>query len=95
MGGGILFTILLEIGDYWMTQKGNHTWEIVIHYHQCPKCKQIIESRKKYEYTSGQYSKEVNCLHCGHHFNVTQPKKKRPISILGSEEPVEWDWSNN
>ncbi|MGZ3633372.1 MAG: hypothetical protein ACXWM7_03485 [Parachlamydiaceae bacterium] len=94
-GWGNTLPIPLEIRDYWIVQKGNHTSDIAIHYHQWPKCKQMIESRKKYAYTSSQYSKELNCLYCGHHFTGTQAKKKRPISIFSSEESVEWDWSNN
>lgn len=75
-----------------MAQKGSHTWELVHHYHLCPLCNRIIESRQDYIYRLGQYVKEIECPYCAHFFTLIQKKKLRPAPLFGSEEPVEWDW---
>lgn len=55
---------------------GNHTWDIVIEYCQCPYCGYIMEDRQKYEYRLGKYQKEVTCDRCKK--TVTLTKKTRP-----------------
>ena len=78
-----------------MTQKGSHTWDLVLRYHLCPKCKRIIESRKDYTYSSGKYVKDLNCTHCGHEFTLIQTRKSQSFPLFGSEQPIEWDWPSN
>lgn len=56
--------------------KGNHTWDIIIQYHRCPKCGVIMESRLDYEYRLGKYQKDLECERCGHRFTLT--KKTKP-----------------
>ncbi|NGX42675.1 MAG: hypothetical protein K940chlam7_00959 [Chlamydiae bacterium] len=53
-----------------MGQKGEHTWDIVIHYHRCPECGYIIESRQGFTFRAGKYQKEVVCDRCDHEFLV-------------------------
>lgn len=55
---------------------GNHTWDIVIEYLQCPQCGHIIEDRQKYEHRAGLYQKEVTCDRCKEKFTMT--KKIKP-----------------
>ena len=57
-------------------QKGNHTWDMIIQYHRCPKCGAIIESRFDFEYRLGKYVKDITCDKCNHCFTIT--KKIKP-----------------
>lgn len=75
-----------------MSQRGSHTWEIVHHYHLCPRCKRIVESRQDYRYILGRYIKELECPHCRHAFSLTQKKEARPAPLFGNEAAPEWDW---
>ena len=47
-----LFGFLFPL-SFWreeaMTQKGEHTWDLVVDYHRCPKCGYINESRVEYQ----------------------------------------------
>jgi len=67
-------------------QHGNHTWDLVITYHRCPKCGYIIENRDKYENQLGQLQKSLVCPLC--HENFTVIKKTRPSfgPLLGHHE---------
>ncbi len=56
-------------------QHGDHTWDIIIKYHRCPKCGTIIEDRFDYEYRLGKYQKDLFCEVCEHHFTVTKPTR--------------------
>lgn len=73
-----------------MTQKGSHTWDILIDYHLCPECKHIVENRQEYSLKSGQYVKEMKCPSCGHSFSVFKAKKPRWSLFAGSD--ADWDW---
>lgn len=75
-----------------MTQRGSHTWDMVIDYHLCPNCKRIIESRQNYLYTSGRCVKEIQCPYCEHAFSVSKDKKAHWSLFSGSDEVPEWDW---
>lgn len=75
-----------------MSQKGTHTWDMVIDYHACPSCGFIIESREKYEYKHKKYQKDLECNRCHHHFTVTKPSHVSFGPLLGEPQPVEWDW---
>jgi hypothetical protein len=55
-----------------MGQKGEHTWDLILHYHRCPQCSFIIESRVDFEYKNGSYSKDLSCDRCQYHFIATQ-----------------------
>lgn len=76
-----------------MTQKGTHTWDLVIDYHRCPKCGNIIESRDIYEYILGKYQKEIECDRCHHKFLVFKHTKPSFGPLIGDPQPPEMDWS--
>lgn len=75
-----------------MTQKGNHTWDIILDYHLCPNCKRIVENRQDYMLSSGQYVKEIKCPYCDHQFSCFKEKKARWSLFSGSDDAPEWDW---
>ena len=51
----------------------SHTYPLHVHYHRCPKCGKILESRKDYQYVLGKYVKQLRCTHCRHAFSETKP----------------------
>jgi hypothetical protein len=59
-------------------KNGTHTYDIVIDYHKCEKCGNIIESRKGYVYQLGKYIKEVQCDRCSHTMTLERP---HPVSF--------------
>lgn len=75
-----------------MSQEGEHTWDIVIDYHRCPKCGYILESRDKYQYRMGKYVKQLECERCHHQFMVTKSTEPRFGPLLGEPQPAEFDW---
>lgn len=75
-----------------MTNRSTHTWDIVIHYHRCPGCGYIIESRENYIYRMGKYQKDVVCNRCQRRFSVTKPVRPRFGPLLGTPHPPEFDW---
>lgn len=77
-----------------MSQRGNHTWDMVITYHLCPECGYINESRQKYEYLNGRYQKEAQCSRCHHAFTAVQPGTPSLGPILGDPQPVETEWGD-
>jgi hypothetical protein len=77
-----------------MGQKGEHTWDIIIQYHRCPKCGNIIESRQGYEYRQGKYRKEVSCDHCHQHFTVIKSSEPSIGPLLGDPQPIESEWGD-
>lgn len=77
-----------------MPQKGEHTWDVIVHYHCCPRCGFVMENREDYEYRFGKYEKDLECERCHHQF--TESKKVRPGfgPVFGEPTPVEWDWES-
>lgn len=76
-----------------MTQKGPHTWDLILHYHGCPHCKRIIESREDYHYQLGKYIKEVTCPYCKHEFTVLKATRPSFAPLFGEGDHAEMDWS--
>ncbi len=76
-----------------MTQKGTHTWDLIIQYHKCPKCGYIIESRKDFYYRLGKWVKDVSCERCGHQFLLERKTDLTFGPLIGSPQPPEVEWS--
>ena len=76
-----------------MGQKGEHTWDLILHYHRCPQCSFIIESRVDFEYLDGKYRKELSCDRCQHRFVVMKTVKPSFGPLIGEPQPKEMDWS--
>lgn len=76
-----------------MTQKGTHTWDIIIQYHRCPHCGNIIESRQDYEYQMGKWLKEVICDRCKKATCFESKIKPKFGPLIGTPQPPEFDWS--
>lgn len=75
-----------------MTQKGAHTWDLVVHYHRCPTCGFIIESRENYKYQLGKYIKQLECNRCHHYFTEIKQTTAKFGPLTGKPEPAEIDW---
>lgn len=75
-----------------MTQKGAHTWDLVIDYQRCPKCGFIIESREEFHYQMGSWVKEISCDRCGNVFTVTNNHKPTFGPLIGTPQPPEITW---
>ncbi len=75
-----------------MTQKGEHTWDLILQYHRCPKCGQIIESREDYRYQMGKWIKDVKCDRCGHQERLEKKVKLTFGPLIGTPEPPEVNW---
>jgi uncharacterized C2H2 Zn-finger protein len=52
--------------------RGPHTWPIVFHYHRCPECKKVLESRKPYETRRNRKELDLECPHCQAKFTVSE-----------------------
>ncbi len=76
-------------------QKGSHTWDLVLQYHQCPHCGWIIESREDYHYRLGHDVKDLVCSKCHHQFTLIKTRKPRFGPLFGTAEVAEWDWPEN
>jgi uncharacterized C2H2 Zn-finger protein len=68
-----------------MTQKGTHTWDLILHYHLCPHCGYIFESRADYQYRLGSYQKDLECPRCHTQFMVTRNRKHHFGPLLGGD----------
>lgn len=75
-----------------MTQKGEHTWDLVIDYQRCPKCGFINEDRQELHYEMGSWKKEINCGRCGNVFVVQDSQKLTFGPLLGRPQPPEVTW---
>lgn len=75
-----------------MTQKGEHTWDLVIDYQRCPQCGFIIESREGFQYRLGKWEKDVECPRCAHRFSVVSNRKVRFGPLIGAPEPRSFDY---
>lgn len=73
--------------------KGDHTWPLYVHYHACPKCGFIIESREDYRYVMGKYKKELQCPRCNNSFKEIKPTTPTFGPLIGTPQPSEFDWS--
>ncbi len=76
-----------------MSQKGTHTWDLILHYHACPKCGNIIESRTDYHYRLGKDVKDVECPQCHEQFTLFKSSTPHFGPLFGDNEVVEWDWN--
>lgn len=73
-------------------QAGTHTWDLTVHYHQCPSCKAIIESRDDYVYRLGSYIKEIECPYCEHAFTLKKRIKHKIGPFFGEGDTAEIEW---
>lgn len=76
-----------------MSQKGEHTWDLIQQYHRCPSCGHIIESREDYKYHAGKWTKTVRCDKCGHSFICEKKGKLTFGPLIGDPQPPEITWS--
>lgn len=77
-----------------MTQKGEHTWDLVIDYQRCPKCGFINEDRQEYHYEMGSWIKEIHCDRCSHVFAVQDNRTLTFGPLLGRPQPPEITWDD-
>lgn len=78
-----------------MTQKGSHTWDLVVDYHRCPKCGFITESRQSfYSDAEGKWSKKITCGRCDGQFVVNKARKPSFGPFTGDPQPIEIDWES-
>lgn len=75
-----------------MTQKGEHTWDMVIDYKRCPKCGFINEDRQEFQYVMGTWLKEITCERCGNAFEVKDERKLTFGPLIGRPQPPEITW---
>lgn len=73
---------------------GTHTWPLTIHYHRCPQCGAIIESRERFQHVMGRDQKELYCPRCQLSFTLTKERPKRFGPLLGDPQPPEFDWQS-
>lgn len=75
-----------------MTQKGEHTWDLVVDYQRCPECGFIIENRESFRYQMGAWVKDVSCDRCGNTFIVQDHRKPTFGPLIGTPQPPEITW---
>lgn len=76
-----------------MTQKGAHTWDLIVYYHRCPSCGFIMESRQAFEYRLGKLQKDLECPRCHNPYTVTKVVKPSAGPFFGEGDPAEITWS--
>jgi uncharacterized C2H2 Zn-finger protein len=76
-----------------MTQKGEHTWDLVYQLHRCPECGSIFESRRDYSKQFNNYVKDLECPKCHHAYTLTKKNKSSFGPIFGEPQPKEVEWS--
>jgi rubredoxin len=76
-----------------MGQKGAHTWDLYLHYHRCPFCGLILESREDFHYILGQYKKDLECPRCKHSFTLVKNVQPALGPLIGEPQPPDIDWS--
>ncbi len=77
-----------------MGQKGAHTWDLFLHYHRCPQCGYVFESRKAHEYVLGKYQKEESCPRCAHRFMHYRAIEPSFGPLIGEPQPAETEWGD-
>jgi len=75
-----------------MTQKSQHSWDMILHYHRCPKCGFIVESREDFQCRLGVWIKEMICERCGQAFTLSKKNKPTFGPLIGRSQPPEVDW---
>lgn len=75
-------------------QKGPHTWDLTVHYHKCPSCSYILESRDDYIYRLGNYIKELDCPRCDHSFTIKKNVKPSIGPFFGEGSTMEMEWGD-
>jgi DNA-directed RNA polymerase subunit RPC12/RpoP len=76
-------------------QKGEHTWDLFLHYYSCPQCGLIIENRENDQYKEGGvFQKKLTCPRCSHHFIMKKIGKPTLAPLIGQGQPVEVEWSD-
>lgn len=74
-------------------RKGDHTWNIDVHYARCPICGFINEVKGPLTYHDGKYEKEINCIKCDKLIQIS--KKLTQIGpIFGDATPAEMEWED-
>lgn len=51
---------------------GTHDWSLTAHYHRCPSCRKIFESREEYFQRLGLWEKDLSCPHCAQKFTISK-----------------------
>lgn len=75
-----------------MTQKGSHTWDLVVDYQRCPKCGFINENREEFRYEMGSWIKDITCDRCGNHFTIKDKREPTFGPLIGTPQPPEVTW---
>lgn len=68
---------------------GTHTWDLLLHYYQCPQCGYVMENRDKFEVRLHHLEKEVCCPRCQHLFTVKKEKQVSFGPLLGHDPEVD------
>jgi uncharacterized C2H2 Zn-finger protein len=75
-----------------MSQRGRHTWDILIMYHRCPKCGFVFENREAYQYVLGKYLKQLRCPRCGKEYTLEENRRAAIGPLFGEAPPPEVEW---
>lgn len=78
-----------------MRRKGDHTYDLYLTYHRCPKCGNIFESRSDYMYQMGKYVKNLECPKCKNSYFLERSRQPPIGPFFGANPKPEFDWSNN
>lgn len=68
---------------------GNHTWDLILKYYECPKCGYIIENREKFQRHLHRLEKEVVCPRCEQVFIVEKKNKPTFGPLLGHDSEID------
>lgn len=69
-----------------------HTWDLYLHYHRCPECGFILESRERPVYRNGQLEKPLDCPRCQNHWMEKRPYNGPIAPLFGSLTSPEFTW---
>jgi hypothetical protein len=59
--------------------KNPWTCKIIIHYHRCPSCGFIQESREDFHIQNNHLQKKIQCIRCGENFIIVKEKKPNAV----------------